>query len=207
MTQDDAESRSTKSSSAVADGERTERLLAAYGEVCRSYHAIDDFRTKLLGVLPIASLAGILVVGKDTPLAEMKVHPLIGFGSFFAAAFTLSLFLFEIRGILRCSHLIERGEALERKLRVEGQFYVCSQQHARATGHEHAMATEARSERFFNAKVAACAVYSLVFAAWLFMALKFSFGWAPIGCGLTATVIGGLLAFGVHEVVSERIAA
>jgi hypothetical protein len=45
-----------------ADDRRTKRLLAAYTEVCRSYQAVDDFRAKLLGILPIASLAGILLV-------------------------------------------------------------------------------------------------------------------------------------------------
>jgi hypothetical protein len=39
------------------------------------------------------------------------------------------------------------------------------------------------------------------------MALKFSFGLTVIGCGLTATVVGGLLAVGTHAVVSKRIAA
>jgi hypothetical protein len=179
---------------AVTDDKRTERLLEAYKEVCTSYHAIDDFRTKLLGVLPVASLVGILVVGKDTPFAEGELQPLIGFGSFFGAAFTLGLFLFEIRGILRCHHLITRGTKLEEALDVEGQFHVCSREREKSG-----------PERFFNSIVAACAVYSLVFAAWLFMALRFSFGWHPIGCGLTAIVFGGLLAVGVHAVVSERI--
>ncbi|MCA1576672.1 MAG: hypothetical protein LC794_04825 [Acidobacteria bacterium] len=50
---------------------RVDIQLAAYEEVCNSYHAIDDFRTKLLGILPIASL---------------------GLASFFAAAFTLHYF-------------------------------------------------------------------------------------------------------------------
>jgi hypothetical protein len=180
----------------LADDKRTERLLEAYKEVCTSYHAIDEFRTKLLGVLPVASIAGILVVGKDTPFAEGALQPLIGFASFFGAAFTLGLFLFEIRGILRCHHLIERGKTLEESLAVEGQFHVCSHEH-KGEG----------PESFFNAKVAACAVYSLVFAAWLFMAIRFTFGWHPIGCGLTAIIVGGLLARGVYKVVDERIAS
>ena len=66
----------------LADDKQTERLLEAYKEVCTSYHAIDDFRTKLLGILPVASIAGILVVGKDTPFAEGALQPLIGFASF-----------------------------------------------------------------------------------------------------------------------------
>ncbi|MFL5381664.1 MAG: hypothetical protein ACJ8GN_04000 [Longimicrobiaceae bacterium] len=176
-----------------------EALLAAYAEVCLSYHAIDDFRTKLLGILPISSLAGILLLGKDSLFAgnNSSALQLVGFGSFFAAAFTLGLFLFEIRGILRCHHLIERGEELERELKVRGQFFVCKQQHGR----------DSSVERIFNAKVAASAIYSLVFSAWLFMALKFSFGVTIVGCGLTATILGGALAVGTFNLLSRRIAA
>ena len=178
--------------------DQTKILLAAYQEVCNSYHAIDEFRTKLLGILPIASLAGILLLGKDNLFqADSLSVRLVGFASFFAAAFTLSLFLFEIRGILRCHHLIERGANLEKDLNVKGQFYVCSRQHSEGEG----------MERVFNAKVAASAVYSLVFAAWLFLALRFTFGLHLIGCGLTATIIGGAIGAGVHALLNRRIPA
>jgi hypothetical protein len=176
-------------------------LLAAYDEVCRSYHGVDDFRAKLLGILPIASLAGIIVLGKDNlfTTGTQASQRLIGFGSFFAAAFTLFLFLYEIRGILRCHDLIQRGEELEGKLRVKGQFFVCAD--------EHRQSEKSKTERIFNAKVAASGIYSLVFSAWLFMALKFSFGFAIIGCGFTATVVGILLAVGTHQVVEQKIGA
>ena len=39
--------------------ENERALLAAYSEVCKSYHAIDDFRMKLLGFLPLASIVAI----------------------------------------------------------------------------------------------------------------------------------------------------
>jgi hypothetical protein len=39
------------------------------------------------------------------------------------------------------------------------------------------------------------------------MALKFSFGLTVVGCGLTATAVGGLLAVATHAVVSKKIAA
>ena len=34
-------------------------LLAEYTELCKTYHAISDFRGKLLALLPIVSGAGI----------------------------------------------------------------------------------------------------------------------------------------------------
>lgn len=176
-------------------------LLAVYGEVCTSYHAIDDFRTKLLGILPITSIAGILALGHES-LIETSIgssQRLIGFASFFGAAFTLALFLFEIRGIIRCHHLITRGEDLEQRLQVRGQFFVCAFSHRRVV--------DSGLERFFNAKVAASAMYSLVFAAWFFLALKFTFGFALIGCGLTAVSIGGLLALAVHHLLGKVAAS
>lgn len=43
-------------------------LLAAYEEICRSYHAIDEFRMKLLGLLPFTSLAAILLLERGEEL-------------------------------------------------------------------------------------------------------------------------------------------
>ena len=56
MTQDDADPLDEE----FVSGRRRRKngTALAARRVCRSYHAIDDFRTKLLGVLPIASLAG-----------------------------------------------------------------------------------------------------------------------------------------------------
>jgi hypothetical protein len=37
-------------------------LVSAYIELCKSYNAIDDFRAKLLGFLPLASGTGIFLL-------------------------------------------------------------------------------------------------------------------------------------------------
>lgn len=37
---------------------QNDNLKAAYQELCSSYHAIDDFRAKLLGFLPLATAGG-----------------------------------------------------------------------------------------------------------------------------------------------------
>lgn len=66
---------------AQADSEQRALLRQQYEEVCRSYHAIDDFRAKLLAVLPIGGRAvGVgLVVGKTT--GPEYLLPLGVFGS------------------------------------------------------------------------------------------------------------------------------
>jgi hypothetical protein len=46
----------------------TDALLATYAEIGKSYHAIDDFRMKLLGLLPLTSVAGILLLNQDQPI-------------------------------------------------------------------------------------------------------------------------------------------
>jgi hypothetical protein len=38
-----------------------ENLKIIYQELCNSYRAIDDFRTKLLGFLPLATGAGVVL--------------------------------------------------------------------------------------------------------------------------------------------------
>src|SRR2546423_10814248 len=47
-------------------------VVAAYQEVCTSYHALEDFRTKLLGFLPLASGAGIFFLLNDPFLQPDK---------------------------------------------------------------------------------------------------------------------------------------
>src|SRR6266478_4786986 len=109
--------------------DRTIALLGVYQELSKSHQSIDDFRMKLLGLLPLASLTGIFFVsksdsffGSSDPALEVRANNLIAFIAIFAATFTLALFLYEIRGILMCSELIYRGCKIENDLDVIGQF-------------------------------------------------------------------------------------
>ena len=47
-----------------ADQPTPESLLKTYAEICNRYRAIDDFRMKLLGFLPFAS------VGRSSPVEQ-----------------------------------------------------------------------------------------------------------------------------------------
>ncbi|HUS09556.1 MAG TPA: hypothetical protein VMZ30_03745 [Pyrinomonadaceae bacterium] len=91
--------------SAAAVDNRT-ALLGVYDEICKSHQAIDEFRMKLLGLLPLASLAGIFILGRSgipssQPGSSSSSDPnqLVAFIAIFAALFTLALFVYEIRGI------------------------------------------------------------------------------------------------------------
>src|SRR5215216_6838260 len=95
--------------------ERTRVLLAAYSEICKSYHAIDDFRTRLLGFLPLTSLAGIFLLDTNKMFSSETTisNELLGFAAIFAALLTLALFGYEVRGMQRTHLLVREGTHLE----------------------------------------------------------------------------------------------
>jgi hypothetical protein len=47
---------------AATDTNKPDYLLAAYNQLCTSYHAIDDFRAKLLGFLPLVTGGGLVLL-------------------------------------------------------------------------------------------------------------------------------------------------
>jgi hypothetical protein len=180
--------------------ERNKVLLAAYSEVCKSYHAIDDFRTKLLGFLPLTSLAGIFLLDTSKLLSSQSPvsNELFGFAAIFAASLTLALFGYEVRGMQRTHHLVREGTHLEALLGiVHGHFHVCAEEHDNPLG----------ISKIFNAKILASVIYSVVFAAWLFIALRLGFGINALTCSIWAVVVGLLLAIFVSWIVNKLIPA
>jgi hypothetical protein len=199
----------TQSASELVSDDKT-AWLGMYDEICKSHQAIDEFRMKRLGLLPLASLAGIFVLSKFDILSstsgstsEQQLRELVAFIAIFASLFTLALFVYEIRGILKCCDLIESGYEIEKKLGVFGQFTVCKQEHGSATNNDGAK--QNRRHRIFNGKVAACFIYALVFAAWVFLALHFGFGLNNLNCMITAPASGLVLGFGAYWIIKEQI--
>lgn len=133
--------------------------LDVYKQICTSYYAIDDFRTKLLGFLPLATGAGIfLLVDDEKKIAA--VEPYLRPIGLFGFVVTLGLFCFELHGILKCTRLIGAGEELEIKLGIqegEGQF------RDRPLG----------VLGFINEPFASGVIYPAVLAAWAFLAMDF----------------------------------
>jgi hypothetical protein len=82
-----------------------------YGEVCNAYHAITEFRGKLLALVPVVSGAGFTLI-IDSP-GDVDQRLLLPVGIFGLAA-TVGLFVYELRGIFLCHELRDRGERLER---------------------------------------------------------------------------------------------
>ena len=131
-----------------------ENLKTTYDQLCTSYRAIDDFRAKLLGFLPLASGTGIFLLILDNSTSPLNTYllPVGAFGIFI----TLGLFLFEIYGVKKCHALIKAGQKIEDQMRIQGQF---RERPPEAAG-------------FINEPFAAGVIYPAVLAAWTFLALQ-----------------------------------
>lgn len=105
-----------------ANQKQNENRTTVYQELCTSYRAIDNFRTTLLGLLPLASGTGIFLLYNDADGIPPGTMGFLGPIGLFGFAVTLGLFLFEIYGIRKCHALINAGRKLEVLLGVEGQF-------------------------------------------------------------------------------------
>jgi len=171
-------------------------VVTAYTELCRTYQGLHEFRMKLLGLLPIASIAALLaLLSKATsqlPAPESLEAKIIGYIGVFSALFTSALFIYEARGILMCHDLYHTGKALEAQMGVQAQFHECDERRhlpCYDTPFKRALAPK------INNMIASCAVYSLTFAAWFFVALRFAFHKNPENCALLAALTGiGLAA-------------
>lgn len=131
-------------------------LPTVYQETCKNYQAIDDFRAKLLALLPFATSAGIfLLLNKDIATAELK--PFFGPLGLFGFAITLGLFAYEIYGIKKCHALIVGGKQIEGWLHTDGPF----------------TARPREALGLINEPFAAGIIYPAVMAAWTFTGLVF----------------------------------
>jgi len=133
----------------------------AYDQLCQSYRAIDDFRSKLLGFLPVVTGAGIVTLSKEVldagSVGAEKARVFTAIGAF-GAMVTLGLFAYEIYGIKKCGALIKAGQRAETMLNVKsGQFQSRPQNVARVV----------------NEPFAAGVIYPAALAAWTFFALAF----------------------------------
>lgn len=141
--------------------EKNENLRATYQQLCDSYRAIDDFRAKLLGFLPFATGGGIfLLLGplsdqKTSALAQQFTGPIGAFGF----VITVGLFCYELYGFKKCHRLIQAGQQIEGRLRIAGQFL------DRPRG----------VASLINEPFAAGIIYPAVLAAWMFLALRFTY--------------------------------
>ncbi|MDX2285578.1 MAG: hypothetical protein NW241_15530 [Bacteroidia bacterium] len=87
-------------------------LRELYGRLCTAYHAIDDFRSKLLGFLPLVSGLSIWGLILEEKIKEKHLDEI----GLLGATITLALALYELKGIQKCVGIIKQGQALEKKI-------------------------------------------------------------------------------------------
>jgi hypothetical protein len=144
-----------------------------YQELCNSYRAIDDFRAKLLGFLPLATGTGIFLLldnAKVLDNANFKGGQVLVAAGTFGFAVTLGLFFYELYGIKKCHALIDAGRKLEGDLDVDAQNGQFTKRPREVAG-------------LINEPLAAGVIYPAVLAAWTFLAVFFmpqkAPWWAP----------------------------
>jgi hypothetical protein len=147
----------------TTDSKEPDYLLPAYNELCNSYHAIDDFRTKLLGFLPLVTGGGlILLSGRAEDVRKEFFGPVGRFG----ILVTLGLLAYELFGIKKCHALIQAGQALERKMSLPDHD----------KPNEPAGQFIRRPNNLLwvvNEPFAAAMIYPAVLAAWTYLALLY----------------------------------
>lgn len=184
-------------------------LTTAYSELCRSYQGLHEFRMKLLGLLPIASVVGLVALGKALPTssqAELQSE-FVGYIGIFSGILTLALFGYEMRSLLMCHDYSVTGASLEAAMGIRGQFTRCDE-----TRHFACYQGKLRHPlaRLVNDKVTSSLVYSFVFSSWFFVGLKWAFRMQTNQCIWWAVCIGAavtsaaLLFLGVLTRESKR---
>jgi mannose-6-phosphate isomerase-like protein (cupin superfamily) len=143
----------------VTDPDVANNLRTAYDELCITYRAIDDFRAKLLGFLPLVTGGGlVLAIGKAEELRRDFFGPI----GIFGIAVTAGLLAYELFCIKKCHALLRTGEDLEGKLRLPvdsdgkpaGQF----------------IRRPNNLLKVVNEPFAAALIYPAVLAAWTYLA-------------------------------------
>ncbi|MCX4672344.1 hypothetical protein OG453_37740 [Streptomyces sp. NBC_01381] len=152
-----------------------DQVKAVYQEICLSYRAIDDFRAKLLSLLPAVSGVGVgVLLGKDPGEPEPLWLPIGLFGT----VVTLGLFAYELYGVQKCGGLIAAGRRIEQNWNCVGQF----------DGRPHALAG------LVNEPFAAALVYPAVLAGWMYLVLA---DWSERGAAIIVVgLFGGLFVSG-----------
>jgi len=205
-------SAATDSGAGSADGEPPgagrldeDNLRAAYEQLCLSYRAIDDFRAKLLGFLPLVTGGGlILLTGRSAGMREEFFRPV----GLFGIAVTAGLLAYELFGIRKCHALIVAGEDLERALRLPVGT------HSSGKGAGQFLRRPQSLLGVVNEPFAAATIYPAVLAAWTYLALYLTSGRLATLAGVTVFAAGfvliliydQLLKYGVIDHLALRFA-
>jgi hypothetical protein len=149
-----------------------------YKQLCESYRAIDEFRAKLLGFLPLATGTGIFFLFSNNVNENCLEEYLTPIG-IFGFVVTLGLFSYELYGIKKCTCLIKTGISLEFCLEIEDGKFI-GQFIKRPSG----------VLGFINEPFAAGLIYPAVLSVWMYMALLFKYPFVAKWIAIILFVVG-----------------
>ncbi len=130
-------------------------LLALYGEVCAGWRTLTDIRFKLLGLLPVTSLAVLIALSAaahgTTPISAVERTGIGVIGLLLTGAVRL----YDLRNTMLYNDLIGRGREIEAELGI----------------HTGMFRGRPRRTRFVHHDLAIRAVYLLSALTWLGVAV------------------------------------
>ena len=134
-----------------------ENLKTLYNQLCTSYHSVDDFRAKLLALLPLVSGIAIFQL-----LGKPEVMPFLPVMGIFGAVTGVGLLIYEMKGIQKCTRYIHFGCQIEQELISDGQL----------TGHFKSVTLDKKKKWTYiiTEPVASAFVYAAVIGAWVYLA-------------------------------------
>jgi hypothetical protein len=180
---------------AAGTNNRQQAWLSVYQQVVQHHQAITDFRAKLLGLLPIASGAALIVVLKDG-LSVERVGLALGLG-LFACVLTIGLFFYELRGMGHCLDLEQSARELEKWLELPPN---------EATRPFNFMRLrEPEMGGLIGARGSAWLIYPAVLGAWLYLSLFAAAGIWLANLALQYQVLATLIAAVVLVVGACRV--
>jgi hypothetical protein len=103
--------------------ERQAVLLALYAEVCQGWRTLTDVRFKLLGLLPIVSVAVFITIMSKGTVGSSLTGPAQTIIALFGLIVTYAVWLYDQRNTELYNDLVGRGRQIEAELGIHtGHF-------------------------------------------------------------------------------------
>lgn len=150
-------------------------LRLVYEQICTSYHDIEDFRGRLLGLLPFVTASSFAVTLISNPQKSQALTDLVLPFGLLGALVTLGLFFYEAENLKRSTLLTAQGRTLEKDMNIIGPF-------------------APHPAGLFNARNAAGLIYSTTFAGWVCLALWFALPGVAIFISLLILIVSTVLS-------------
>lgn len=163
-----------------------EALQTAYQQVCTSYHNVEDFRARLLGIIPGITAGSFIATIASNPEKSQALTNLVFPFGLLGALVVLGLFFYEIENLRRATMLSIRGQWLEQAMNIVGPF-------------------APYPDSMFNARDAAAIIYSISFAGWVCIALWFPLPGIAIYITLVVLVVCAALSFPYMRALRTRM--